>query len=207
VPLIILAVFSLTVGFLNNATSILRYEKFTEWVEASPLGQSFPELAHAPFHWGDALLSIGVAALGAVVSYFACVAIYERAMLAGLTRRSKAAAAGYAFLWNKYYLDSAYEKGVVAALSGPIARAAYWVNQRVLDGIVNGAGTATRAGANWVYRNVDQRVVDGAVNLSGRSAEETGQALRPIQSGKVQQYGALLFGAAAIGVLILVITV
>jgi NADH-quinone oxidoreductase subunit L len=50
-------------------------------------------------------------------------------------------------------------------------------------------------------------VVDGAVNLSGRSAENSGQALRPLQSGKVQQYGALLFGAAAIGVLILVITV
>ena len=39
------------------------------------------------------------------------------------------------------------------------------------------------------------------------AAEGSGQALRPVQSGKVQQYGALLFGAAAIGALILVITV
>jgi NADH-quinone oxidoreductase subunit L len=29
--------------------------------------------------------------------------------------------------------------------------------------------------------------------------------LRPVQSGKVSQYGALLFGAAAIGALVLVI--
>jgi NADH-quinone oxidoreductase subunit L len=70
----------------------------------------------------------------------------------------------------------------------------------------NGALT-TRRGAELVYKYVDQDVIDGAVNLSGKSAEESGQALRPLQSGKVQQYGALLFGAAAIGVLILVITV
>ena len=53
----------------------------------------------------------------------------------------------------------------------------------------------------------DQKVVDGAVNGSGMAAEGSGQALRPVQSGKVQQYGAILFGAAAIGALILVITV
>ena len=44
-----------------------------------------------------------------------------------------------------------------------------------------------------------------AVNGSGKAARGTGGALRPLQSGKVNQYGALLFGAAAIGALVLVI--
>lgn len=206
VPLIILAVFSLTAGFLNNATTIFTTEKFTEWVEASPLGQTFPELVHAPFHWSDALLSIGLAVLGAVVSFFVCVAIYERAVLAGYTRRNKAAAAGYAFLWNKYYLDALYENVVVAGIKGPIARVCYWFNQAFLDAIVNGAGTTARRAGNVAY-DFDQKVVDGVVNGSGSAAEGSGQALRPVQSGKVQQYGAILFGAAAIGALILVITV
>ena len=206
VPLMILAVLSLTAGFLNNATSILTTEKFTEWVEASPLGQSFPELVHAPFHWSDALLSIGLAVLGAVVSYFACVAIYERSALAGLTRRNKLAGAGYAFLWNKYYLDALYENVVVSGIKGPIARLAYWFNQGVLDSIVNGVGKGAR-GVGVVAYEFDQKVVDGVVNGSGQAAEGSGQALRPVQSGKVQQYGAILFGAAAIGALILVITV
>ena len=52
-----------------------------------------------------------------------------------------------------------------------------------------------------------RRVVDGAVNGAGAVTEGTGEALRPVQSGKVSQYGALLFGAAAIGALILVIVV
>jgi NADH-quinone oxidoreductase subunit L len=56
-----------------------------------------------------------------------------------------------------------------------------------------------------VYRNVDQKVVDGAVNQSGNATQGVGSLLRPIQSGKVNQYGALLFGTAAIAALVLVI--
>jgi NADH-quinone oxidoreductase subunit L len=43
------------------------------------------------------------------------------------------------------------------------------------------------------------------VNASGAVASETGHALQPVQSGKVNQYGALLFGAATVGAIVLVI--
>jgi NADH-quinone oxidoreductase subunit L len=56
-----------------------------------------------------------------------------------------------------------------------------------------------------LYRNVDQRVVDGTVNNSGRATKGLGGVLQPIQSGKVSQYGALLFAAAAVAALVLVI--
>ena len=52
--------------------------------------------------------------------------------------------------------------------------------------------------AGVVYRDVDQRVVDGIVDGSGMASEESGQILRHIQTGKVQQYAAILFAAAAI---------
>ena len=106
---------------------------------------------------------------------------------------------------NKYYLDVLYEKIIVHSIAHPIARGAYWINQKVLDGVVNSAGTSAKTIAGWVYRNVDQRVVDGAVNGAGNAAQGAGSVLRPVQSGKVNQYGALLFGAAAIGALVLVI--
>jgi NADH-quinone oxidoreductase subunit L len=48
-------------------------------------------------------------------------------------------------------------------------------------------------------------VVDGAVNGSGATARGAGGALQPVQSGKVSMYGALLFGAAAVGALVLVL--
>jgi NADH-quinone oxidoreductase subunit L len=206
VPLIILAICSVTVGFLNNATSILHTEKFAEWVEASPLGKTFPALEAPPFHWSEALLSVAVALAGAVIAYFVCVAIYERMALAGLTRRNMLAAGGYAFLWNKYYLDALYENVIIAGIKGPIAKLSYWFNMAVLDGIVNGVGSNARKAAGYAYL-FDQKALDGAVNGAGTAAEESGQALRPVQSGKIQQYGALLFGAAAIGALVLVIVV
>jgi len=61
--------------------------------------------------------------------------------------------------------------------------------------------------ADATYKYVDQDVIDGVVNGAGMVTEETGEALKPVQSGKVSLYGALLFGAAAIGALILVIVV
>ena len=46
-------------------------------------------------------------------------------------------------------------------------------------------GIGGRKTGDWVYSNVDQRVVDGAVNGSGTVARGTGGALQPVQSGKV----------------------
>ena len=94
---------------------------------------------------------------------------------------------------------------IVKAIAHPIARAAYWVNQHVIDGIVNAVGIGGKRTGRWVYENVDQRVVDGAVNGSGAAARGAGGVLQPVQSGKVSMYGALLFSAAAVGALVLVL--
>jgi NADH-quinone oxidoreductase subunit L len=166
-----------------------------------------PQLNHAKFKWAKGALSVGIVFAGMILSWLLCVQLYTRKnkALVGLTQRNKVLGAGYAFLANKYYLDHLYERIIVRSIAHPIARGAYWVNQNVLDGIVNGAGIGSRKIAGWVYRNVDQKVVDGAVNGAGNAAQGAGGALQPVQSGKVNQYGALLFGAAAIGALVLVI--
>lgn len=166
-----------------------------------------PQLQHAPFKWSKAGLSMLIVFAGMLLSWLLCVQLYDRKnkALVGLTQRNKVLGAGYAFLANKYYLDHLYERVIVRSIAHPISRGAYWVNQNVLDGIVNGAGIGSRKIAGWVYRNVDQKVVDAAVNGAGNAAQGAGGALQPVQSGKVNQYGALLFGAAAIGALVLVI--
>ena len=186
-----------------------------EAVHESPCGTETPEhgvcyapqLHHAPFKWSKAAMSMIIVFAGMLLSWLLCVQLYERKNknLVGLTKRNKLLGAGYSFLENKYFLDTLYEKIIVRSIAYPIARGAYWFNQNVLDGIVNGAGICTKNVAGWVYRNVDQKLVDGAVNGAGTTAENAGGALQPVQSGKVNQYGALLFGAAAIGALVLVI--
>ncbi|NBR00267.1 MAG: NADH-quinone oxidoreductase subunit L [Actinobacteria bacterium] len=166
-----------------------------------------PQLSHAEFKWSKAALSMIIVLLGMVISWVLCVQLYDRKnkALVGLTERNALLGRGYRFLVNKYYLDALYENVIVRGIAHPVSAAAYWVNQNVLDGAVNGAGNITRKVSGWVYRNVDQRVVDGTVNASGEAARGLGGFLRPVQSGKVNQYGALLFGTAAIGALVLVI--
>ncbi|HWL43337.1 MAG TPA: NADH-quinone oxidoreductase subunit L [Ilumatobacter sp.] len=160
------------------------------------------------FKWSAAAPGLGLVALGIGLSAFLSKAVFEdrRAPFAGLTRRNKLLGAGHRFLVNKLYLDALYENVIVKAIAHPISKAAYWVNQNIIDGVVNGAGRTGKDVGTWVYRNIDQKLVDGAVNASGTVASETGHALQPVQSGKVNQYGALLFGAAAVGAIVLIIT-
>jgi len=166
-----------------------------------------PQLNHAPFKWSKAAMSMLIVLAGFLLSLFVCIQLYEKKnkKFVGLTERNKVLGFGYKLLVNKYYLDVLYEKIIVRSIAHPISAGVYWFNQKVLDGVVNGAGTTAKGIAGWVYRNIDQRVVDGAVNGTGSVAQGAGSALRPVQSGKVNQYGALLFGAAAIGALVLVI--
>ena len=136
-----------------------------------------------------------------------CVLLYEKRnkFLTGLTKRNALARGVYAFLWNKYYLDALYEKVIVRGIAHPLAKAMYWINTNIIDGIVNGAGRTGRRVGEFTYKFIDQGAVDGVVNGSGAAARGTGTALRPTQSGKVGLYGALLFGAAALAALILVL--
>ena len=166
-----------------------------------------PQLEHAKFKWSKALLSLAIVFAGIALSWLLSVALYTKknAKLVGLTSRNKVLGAGYRLLANKYYLDALYEQVIVRSVAGPISRAAYWFNQNILDGVLHGVSRTTRSVSSWTYRNIDQRVVDEAVNASGRATKGAGGVVQPVQSGKVSQYGALLFAAASVVALVLVI--
>jgi NADH-quinone oxidoreductase subunit L len=129
----------------------------------------------------------------------------ELSGLKGLTERNSAAGAGHRFLLNKYYLDHLYEGTIVAGIRGPSARAAYWVNQHVIDGVVNTAGKSSAALGRLVYRYVDQDVVDGAVNGIANETGQAGGLMTYIQTGRVQRYALILFGSVGLLALLLVI--
>jgi NADH-quinone oxidoreductase subunit L len=203
VPLIILATLGAVVGlvnlpkeitgFIDIPTSIeTRFEKFVE-----PVGLYFPSISHAGFNLPLALVSVSAAVLGIGIAY----GFYFRGAfrgLHGLAERNKVAAWGKNVLVNKYYFDWLYTTVIVGFVKGPLARAANWFNQTVIDGIVNGVGKGAVGAGNWVYDNIDQKVVDGAVNGVGATAEGSGGILRHLQTGRIQQYAALFFAGAAI---------
>jgi NADH-quinone oxidoreductase subunit L len=186
-PLVVLSFCSVVAGFLAVG------QRFGHWTVNEVI-----EKAHVPeYPFSMSTAAIGTAA--GLLGFTLAGAYYFRNLGPHrLTERSRPARAGYALLENRYYLDHLYTGIIVNGIKGPIARAAYWVNQNVLDGVVHGAAAGARGAAHIAYDVIDQKVVDGLVNGAGLSAEESGGLLRTIQTGRVQQYAAVLFAATAI---------
>ena len=209
-PLIILAFMACVVGFLNLPTGLVSFLhlpsgwaiRFEEWVEPAGV-PNFPEIAHANASLTLAIVASLIAAGAAYVAWRYYQALYAKdphaaEVTGGLRARNPLAAAGYRILDNKYYLDVLYTDIIVGTVKGPIARLAYWINQNILDGIVNLAGLFSVGLGRFLYHFVDQGMVDEAVNASGRTASGSGQFLRRIQTGQVRQYATLMFGSAAL---------
>ncbi|HEX5095192.1 MAG TPA: hypothetical protein VFX21_04235, partial [Acidimicrobiia bacterium] len=153
-------------------------------------------LAHADFNPVLAAVSALVAVIGVLISY----AYYAGRLkvFENLSSRNKVAHAGKTFLVNKYYLDALYEDVIVAGIKGPIANGAYWFNQKVIDNVLNYTGRGAQALGRFTYDYIDQKGVDGIVNGIGTGTDEAGGAVRQIQTGRLQFYALLL--VIAVGV-------
>jgi NADH-quinone oxidoreductase subunit L len=193
-PLWVLAVATCTVGFLGLPV----IGPFQDWI-------TVPGEEH---HGFETLYNIGLPVLSLLI---AGGAIYLGVQLF-YRQRFRVDLLGGPFAWvyrlleNKYYLDDIYLGGIVRPVQYPLARAAYWSNQHILDGIVNGTATGTLFTAKHTYEDVDQNVVDFMVNGAAGLTGWSGGILRYIQSGNVQRYAAVLFASVAIFVALLAVT-
>jgi NADH-quinone oxidoreductase subunit L len=199
-PLMFLAVFSIPVGFANLPPLDHPLDQFAATASNLVLYEQAGLPSILTFSWGKAIASVIVVAVAFLIAYAYNV---RKMFFYGLTKKSAPARWGHKLLVNKYYLDTLYEDGIVAGIKGPVANGAYWVNQNVLDGVVNGVGATGKASAKVLYNVLDQRGVDGAVNGVGSAASGSGSLLRKLQTGQVQTYAAWMFGAGALFVLYL----
>jgi NADH-quinone oxidoreductase subunit L len=153
-PLVFLAAGAALAGFAG--APLIGSNNFAAWI-ATPL---LPAEGAAHLNWGLAAATTAIALLGIALGR----ALYRR----GLPEQEYLARFPllYKTLERKFFLDDLYEQGIVRAVTGVLAPAVYWFDQRVIDGVVNGAGLGTR------------RLARG---------------LRYVQSGQVQWYAAALF--------------
>ncbi len=199
VPLVVLAVLSVIAGFANAVA--FGVEHFVTYVEPTV---AFPKLVHPDFDALLAVVSVGLALAAIGAGAWLWSRPEPLGPLAGLTRRNAAARLGHTVLRNKYYLDALYEDVIVAGVRGPLARASYWVNQRVIDAVVNGTGRATARVGRLTYRRVDQGVIDAGLNGLAAETGTLGGLLRRLQSGRLPRYalgvvaGVVVIGAALV---------
>jgi len=183
----------------------LRFEHFVQPTfvfptEGASAAGGLPLVAFNPIL---ALASIVIALSGIGLMY----AYVAKGAFAGLSEKVAPFKAIHTLLVNKYYLDALYTDIIVGGIKRPIANAMYWINMNIIDKVVVGAGVGARHVGGFVYKFIDQGVVDTIVNGSGMGAEGGGQFLRRSQTGKVQQYGSLLFGGAVAFALVLIVAI
>ena len=121
------------------------------------------------------------------------------------TAKSPALRAGKTFLVNKYYLDHLYTDVIIGGIKGPIASAAYWVNQNVIDNVLRYSGKGAVVSAHFVYDYIDQRGVDGFYNGTALITGEAGGESRKLQTGRLQEYAWVIVGSVGVFVLALAI--
>jgi NADH-quinone oxidoreductase subunit L len=141
-PLAVLAVLSTVGGYLFNIPKILE-----------PM---FP-IVEEPDNPMLLFVSIGVGVVGILVAYYMYVMNTELP-----SRIAKSFGGVYTLVYNKYYVDEAYDAAVVEPLI---------------------AGSRT-----VLWHGVDQGIIDGAVNGVGSQSKGIGQWLKLLQSGNIRSY-------------------
>jgi NADH-quinone oxidoreductase subunit L len=221
VPLIVLAFFSIFAGYLGLPHSLggsNRFEKFLEPVfsaeakqfvaegETAQLAAGREEKQHTePMEYFLMFLSVGAAFAGwglAKRAYGKAEPGYREPIAAGF-------APAYATLYNKYYVDEAYDylftgrRKIGPARLGAmgLGEAMFAFDANVVDGGVNGAGWLTRAVAT-LSRWWDTWIIDGLlVNGPAFLTRALSYPMRLVQWGLVQWY-ALVMIAGLIGFIV-----
>jgi NADH-quinone oxidoreductase subunit L len=197
-PLVALAIPSIGFGLLNiPGVSLPGLGNFTEWLATRvvPMGDHHAESI-------DFLLA-GSGLLAALAGIALGWRIWGKDRETQAERDRFEIPVLYPLLRRKYYVDD-MALGMVGATMGPVARSVNWVNDYVIDGVVNGAALITKALGSFVYGIVDQRGVDGIVHGLSAGADLSGAAVRKWQTGRVQQYAASFVGGALILIVVFV---
>jgi NADH-quinone oxidoreductase subunit L len=207
-PLVILAFFSLTAGYLGVSPSLggsNQFEKFLEPVFANATEKEAPPAnEEGPRGTEYLLMFLSVAAAGA--GWFMAARAYGNADKGFTEPIAAAAPPVYDTLLNKYYVDEGYDYaftgrrkvGDVRLGVMGLGEASSWFDSHVIDGAVNAAGWITRLTAtfsSWW----DKWIIDGiGVNGPAILARMLSYPARLFEWGLVQWY-ALVMTAGLVG--------
>ncbi len=147
---------------------------------------------HTAMEWTLMLISTAVALAGIGLAY----RVYAGGGVAD--EPFKRFAAPYRVLWNKYWVDEAYDAVFVNRIKD-LGRGLWVLDDALVDGTVNGIANATLQAANASVE-FDTRVIDGSVDGGAGVFWSGSRVLRALQSGYVQNYALII----SVGVFVLV---
>ncbi len=201
-PLVILAFFSISAGYLNWPSN--HFEKFLD-----PVFANHAQVALAPTEESSRGLELGLMGLSVVVAFggwFLASRAYGNAGKGYVEPIAAKAPPVYDTLLNKYYVDEGYDYvftgrrklGDVRLGVMGLGEASSWFDANVIDGAVNAAGWITRLTAT-ISSWWDKWIIDGVgVNGPAILARMLSYPARLFEWGLVQWY-ALVMTAGLVG--------
>ena len=180
-PLVFLAIFAVGFGWtgIPEHFPILGgilpnwFHEFVGSTLATP-----PEAA--PFNWIPLLVSLTVALGGLLVGWL----VYRN------VRSAKEDALQIPVLKRKWYFDEMYDFAFVRPSAWIAETLIYqWMDKGLIDGILHLFGKATAAIGSTLRNVIDKPVINGFFgDGTAHVVQGTGRNLRPIQTGRIQQY-------------------
>ena len=192
-PLWILAIATLGVGFLGFPV----VGPFLDWIHLPG------EVHHGFSTLYNVVLPVASVAIAVIGIYLGYALFYKNRWRVDVL--SGPFAWAYRLVENKFYIDDIYMNWIVKPVQYAFSKAAYWIDQHIIDGVVNGTARATIGSANGTYKVLDQEVIDFAINGMAGLTGQSGGILRYVQSGNVQRYAAVLVLSVALFVGLLAI--
>jgi len=191
VPLVILAVFAVLLGFVGTP--------------ARPWFQTYLTGHHENVAWWGALLLmlvstavvfVGMGLAGLLYGLFPPDSPEERDLL------ERWQPSAFAVLRDRFYVDEWYEATVVRFYAG-FSRFTHWLDAMVLDTLVAAVAYLV-IGLSWVNRVFDEYVINLGFDQGCERLRRGGRTLSKLQNGQVQDYLRVI--ALALTVFLLLLT-
>jgi NADH-quinone oxidoreductase subunit L len=183
-PLVILATFAVAAGFFNLPFSI----PGAHWL-SDLLGQEA-----AIFNWLVALLALLVGLAGIAAGWF----LYDKAFARAQDQDPFEAKSPGLFTWlnHAFSIDYIYARTIVW-FAGRLAQAWRWFDRTVLSRIVAGVAylTGLLGRLNFI---VDDTVLNDGPDALASGTRATGDGMRRSQTGRAQDYIALVFAGIVV---------
>ncbi|HET8562287.1 MAG TPA: hypothetical protein VFM35_00300, partial [Candidatus Binatia bacterium] len=193
-PLVVLAVGSILAGWIG-LPEVFGGSRFVHWLEpVIPAHHG----EHAPVTLELSLMavSIAVAAIGFFIAYF----MYYRGSIAPERFSTLAGGVFYRLFEKKYYFDEIYQAIFVSGTL-LLARIGVWIDQYIIDGIVDGSARTT-AFFSWLNGLFDDYIIDGIVNAVANVTFWIGNKFRGVQTGNINSYLYAILVAVVIAIIV-----